>query len=123
MSKTLSLGRSLLITTFVAVGIAAFWYMVTNWIEQTAEQALQSRAPYENIHVTITGEPVLVRTASGNTQNTERILSLSGDPIKLTSQDLLHLNVLEPQGKSRYTPGVADWQTRIAGINDGGVPA
>jgi hypothetical protein len=123
MLKPHSLSRALLITTFVALGIAVFWTTIVSWVEQTAAQALQKHPPYETIYTTIEGEPVLVRTTSGGIQETEKILSLSGEALKITSQDLLHLNALESQQPVRSYPASSDWQARIAGINDGGVPA
>jgi hypothetical protein len=121
MSKTLPLSRSLLITGFVAIGIAAAWYMAEQWLSNIVTSALQNRDPYENIYLTVAGEPVLVRTSSGG-QTTEKILSLSGDPLNLSSQDLLYAQTVAAQEKSRFAPRAPGWEMRLAATNDGGVP-
>jgi len=123
MSKSLSLGQTLLVTTFVAIGIAGFWTIVVAWVEQTAAQALHKQPPYEHVYTTIEGEPVIVRTTSGGMRETERILSLTGESLKITSQDLLHLGSLQPQEPSAAFLTSGDWQFRLAAVNDGGVPA
>src|SRR6478752_3515902 len=122
MNKTLPLGRSLLITSLVAIGIASAWFMVASWIASMAQRAMQGHEPYENIHVTVTGEPVVVRTSQGNTQTTEKILSLSGEPAKVTSQDLLYPQTVEALSRVRGMPPNLNWQSRLASANDGGIP-
>jgi hypothetical protein len=122
MNKTLPLSRSLLITSVVAIGIASAWLMVASWIATMAERAMQGREVYENIHTTVTGEPVVVRTSQGNTQTTEKILTLSGESAKVTSQDLLYPQTIEGPGRVRGMPAKLDWQSRLASANDGGIP-
>lgn len=122
MNKTLPLVRSMLITGVVAVGIAGAWFMLASWFEGVIESALQGRRPFENVYLTVNGEPVMVRAMNGNTQTTEKILSLTGEPLKLTSQDLLYLNQsqgLEKRPRARQT---LNWQSRLVAANDGGVP-
>src|SRR5262245_19914824 len=122
MPSATPLSRSLLLATLLAFGIAAFWVSLSNWLEQTAEGLLQNREPYENIHVTIAGDPVLVRTAAADTNSTEKILSLDGQPLAITSHDLLRLNSISPKQESRFAHSAPEWSQRIAGANDGGVP-
>jgi hypothetical protein len=122
MNKTLPLSRSLLITSLVAMGIAAAWFMVAAWLISTVLRAMQGRDSYENIHVTITGEPVIVRTSQGNSQTTEKILSLSGEPVKVKSQDLLYPQAIEAANRTRAIRQRPGWQSRLVEANDGGIP-
>jgi hypothetical protein len=122
MRSSIPLNRSLLIATLLAAGIASFWYASSSWIQQTAESLLQGRESFENIYVTISGDPVLVRTTSGNTQSTEKILSLDGQSLNITSQDLLYFNGVSPQEESRFGHRDLEWSQRVSGVNDGGVP-
>jgi hypothetical protein len=122
MNKTLPLSRSLLITSLVALGIAAAWFMAAAWLTNTVQRVTQSRDSYENIHVTVTGDPVIVRTSQGNSQTTEKILSLSGEPVKVKSQDLLYPQAIEAPNRARVILQRPEWQARLAEANDGGIP-
>jgi hypothetical protein len=122
MNKTLPLSRSMLIAGCVAVGIAAAWFMVTAWFMGIMESAMQNRQPYENVYTTVTGEPVIARTTSGNMQETEKIMSLSGEPLKITSQDLLHAYSVNGPDRHPTRVGEIAWQSRMTAANDGGVP-
>lgn len=122
MIKSLRLSRSLLICAVVTLGIAAAWAMVAAWTISTAGRMLEVQEPYENIYTSVSGEPVIVRTSRGNTQTTENILSLSGEPAKVTSQDLLHPQTIDVPGRRYGMPTRLDWQSRLASANDGGIP-
>lgn len=122
MNKSLPLSQSFLISTVVALGVAAAWAMVAAWTISTAERVLKVQEPYENIYTSVSGEPVIVRTTRGNTQTTEKILSLSGEPAKVTSQDLLHPQTIDVPGRRHGMPTRLDWLSRLASANDGGIP-
>lgn len=122
MSTSNTFFRQLVAAGLVAIGIAAFWCAATNWVIETAKNAIQGRQPYENICVTRLGEPVIVRSQSGNTQNADQIVSLDGRAVSVTSQDLLYLNSLDSQSHHYYSSIGLEWTMRVAGINDGGVP-
>lgn len=122
MSQSSSFPRTLLLAAVVAVGVAAFWYTAVTWTSNTARQAFRTPKPYENIHVTVAGEPVIVRTSDGSTQNTEQILSLDRQPVAVASQDVLYPTPLNAETHPNYAY-MPQWYTRIVGINDGGVPA
>src|SRR5262245_45611637 len=110
MNKTLPLGLGLLITGVVATGVAAAWFMVAMWVSEMAGRVTQRRDAYENIYTTVTGEPVIVRTSQGNTQTTEKIVSLSGEPVKVRSQDLLHSQMIAAPSREPEVPTKFDWQ-------------
>jgi len=112
----------MLIAGFVAIGIASAWFMVGSWFEGVIESAMQGHEPYETVYTTVTGEPVLARTSSGDTQTTEKILSLAGEPVKLTSQDLLYSQTVQGPEKQPKRVPILDWQSRLKAANDGGVP-
>ena len=120
MPKTTPLGRSLLVTGFVAVGVAAAWCMLAGWFMGVIESALQSREPYENVYMTVDGMPVLVRTSSSG-QTTEKILTLDGEPTSLISQDLLHPQAVAAAERPRIVRP-PNWIMRFSAANDGGVP-
>src|SRR5882724_10399906 len=113
MNKTLPLGWSMLIAGCVAVGIAAAWFMVAAWFEGVMQSAMQGKQPYENVYTTVTGEPVLARTTSGNMQATEKIMSLSGEPLKLTSQDLLYAYSVQGPDRKPASVREIEWQSRM----------
>jgi hypothetical protein len=121
MSQTIPFGRTLLVTTIVAIGIAAAWTVSSLWAAGIAQSAMQSREAYERIYASVTGEPVIVRTSRSG-QTTEQILSLAGEPRKLTSQDVLYPQyVAGPDEISRFVTA-PDWNARLVAINDGGIP-
>jgi hypothetical protein len=122
MSKTIPLGRSLLITLFLAVGIAFAWCALGNWLNGIVDSAMQSREPFENIYLSTKGEPILVRSSAGNTSTTEQILSLAGDPLPLTSQDLLYPQAVGGPDKDELAARSLDWRSRLTAETDGGIP-
>src|SRR5258708_3556298 len=112
MSKTMPLGRNLLLAGFVAVGVAAAWYALSTWFVGIVESAMQRHDPYENINVTGDGEPVIVRTSEGG-GTTQSILALDGTIKNITSQDLLYFNLIEGPEKSPRAYNVVPWTLRI----------
>src|SRR6478752_3073596 len=109
MNKTLPLSRSLLISGLVAIGIASAWFMLAVWMVGVAESVAFKRTSYENIYTTVSGEPVLARTTSGNLQTTEKILSLSGEPVNVTSQDLLYPQTVDGPDRQTANAKTPEW--------------
>jgi len=122
MNTTLPLSRSLLISGLVAIGIASAWFMLAVWMVGVAESVAFKRTSYENIYTTVSGEPVLARTTSGNLQTTEKILSLAGEPVNVTSQDLLYPQTVDGPDRQTANAKTPEWMKRLAAANDGGVP-
>jgi len=96
--------------------------MAEQWLFNIVNNAFQNRDPYETIYMTVRGEPVLVRMRDGDTQNTEKILSLAGEPLTITSQDLLYAQTMTAQEKRHFAPHTPSWEIRLAAANDSGVP-
>jgi hypothetical protein len=121
MSNTNSLARTLLVTAFVAIGIAGAWGTMSGWLQGLVQQALQSGNVYEQLYTSADGEPVIVRM-SRDARATEQVLSLDGQPKQVTTQDLLYPHYTYSRERSPYVMQRGDWSVRMASANDQGVP-
>src|SRR5262245_55612711 len=121
MTKSTPMGRLLLITAVVAVGIAAAWGTVAIWAVAMVERAMQSSNVYEQIYTSVDGEPVIVRM-SRDARATERVLTLSGEPKQVSSQDLLYPHYVYGHDLPQFAGQGLDWVSRLVATTDGGVP-
>jgi hypothetical protein len=121
MPNTIRLGRTLLVTAFVALGIGAAWCMLTLWLDSAIIGAVQRSDVYEQLYASADGEPLIVRVsrAAGATQ---RVVGLDGKPRQVTSQDLLHSQFMHTPQQLSHMMASANWNYRMASNNDGGVP-
>jgi hypothetical protein len=121
MKRSMPLSWALIITAVVAIGIAAAWGAGSAWILAFVHQARGTGDAYENIYTSVDGEPVIVRMTR-NSQATERVLTLTGEEKKLTTQDLLHPQYVYGAQTPIWMQTAGDWVSRIVASNDGGVP-
>jgi hypothetical protein len=120
MSKSASLGGTLLLAATVAFGIATAWCVAVGWIVMVVERSMQQRDIYEQLLVGPDGEPVISRTSYSS--GASEVVTLSGEPSRTTSQDLLYpQHIMKREQLDWYDS--ANWSYRLAGINDGGAPA
>jgi hypothetical protein len=123
MSKSTSVGWTLLVTTIVALGIAGAWWDGVQWCMSAIENVRTSS--YETIALSPDGEPLIQRYGQVGTMNSyqaEQLLTLTGDPSDVHPQTAYGANYIE--GGNRYVPdGPLPWWQRLAGVNDGGQPA
>lgn len=121
MPQSQPLVRSMLVTGITALGIGTAWCTFAGWLLMLIVSSLQRQEDYEQLLVTMTGEPVIVRT-SRQAGVAEETRDLAGNPVKATSQELLY-----PQTLSHFDPSdsvsPSDWNYRLTSANDGGTPA
>src|SRR5437868_8842417 len=117
MHNNNSLGRSLLLAAVVAAGVAAAWCAAIFWSGSLLSRAIHPADVHEQLYTDIDGEPVIVRT-SRNSNATESAVSLTGEPRKVSTQDLLY-----PLYDYEYATAGRGWHQRLKSTNDGGLPA
>src|SRR5438477_293316 len=122
MSKSNSLGPTLLVTTVLALGIAAAWQYAVQWLSSLVENHQPSTM--EQLALDLDGQPLIKRYSRvgryGGFQ-AEQVLTLSGDSLPAHPDAVFDGQYIE--GGDRYIPDPPfQWWQRLAGVNDGGTP-
>jgi hypothetical protein len=115
MLKIPSSARTYAMAAIISLGLAAAWCLIILWIIGIMESASHGRRRYEQLYVSRTGEPYILRYANGIYSSQQEVLNLSREPVK---GDLL----LNPMYTGRRIAGPSH-AYRLAAANDGGVPA
>jgi hypothetical protein len=121
MTKSIPLGRTLLVAFLVATGIAATWFTVVIWSEMVLQSATLRSRYSEQICFTLDGEPLIVRS-SFDPSFPERTTTLTGQLKQVSASDLLYPHYLTAPSRQQW-PTPVDWGSRLAAANDGGAPA
>jgi hypothetical protein len=110
----------MLVAAIVALGIGAAWCTVAGWVARIITSALRPAEDYEQLLVSVEGQPLITRTSRSEAGD-EQVLTLDGQPVKTSRQDLLYPQMLQhpDQRLQRSTP---EWDSRITSANDGGTP-
>lgn len=120
MPRTPSLTKTLLLAAIIALGVGTAWCSVAGWTIGMIAAALSSRGDYEQLLVSSAGEPLISHT-SRDRGAAERVLTLTGQEVKVDRQDLLYPNYLQHPDQ-RVGWSKADWSYRLTSANDGGTP-
>ncbi len=120
MARSNSIGTSMLVAAIVALGIGAAWCTVAGWVGKIITNMMQTEGDYESILVNVDGQPLIVRTLRAD-PTSEEMLTLEGQPVKASRQDLLYPAYMQHTDQVPMQ-GRPDWQSRITSANDGGTP-
>src|SRR5438876_803913 len=123
MQKSPSLGPTLLVTTVLALGIAAVWQAAVQWCSSLIENNQPNT--YESIALSVDGVPLIERyerRGNINAFRAEQVLTLSGEPLAVKPDNVYGEDYIE--GSDRYVPDPPlPWWQRLVSFNDGGTPA
>src|SRR4029079_2624565 len=117
MSKSNSLGMTLLVTTILALGIAAAWQYAVQWLSSLVEEHQPSTM--EQLALDLDGQPLIKRyNRVGRYRGfqAEEVLTLSGDALPAHPDTVFDAQYIE--GGDRYIPDAPfQWFQRLAGFN------
>jgi hypothetical protein len=112
MSKPLPLGRSLLLSLVLALGVACAWGAAMLWIVSAANSA--GRGTYEILYLRRDGEPVILRYVDDVSRG---VFTLDGEPVKADVNNLLYPHYVQPRPLDAGPFGVG-WDARLAAASD-----
>jgi hypothetical protein len=117
-----SFAASLVVSLAVALGIATAWSVAVMWSFAMIAAAAQRQQGYELLYVSFAGEPVIVRIAGADNRLEQEVITLGGQPVGATTQQLIH--PLYHGGTAQYV-GLSgeQWSWRMAATSDGLSPA
>jgi hypothetical protein len=121
MSKHIPIGRSLLVASIVASGLAFVSVIVVAFV--SAFVAGFAGQTYERVYVRLDGQPLLYRYTSGLSPS-QHTYTLDGQPADSEDQQLLISTPIKAEASSVLNPLAAkSWQSRLASASDGRTPA
>lgn len=117
MSNPLPLGRSLLLSLVLALGVACAWGAAMLWIVVMATS--DTSATIEQLYLRRDGEPVILRYVDGVSRG---FFTLDGKMTEADRQALLYSNFVQNDfpNAARFNAG---WDNRLAAGNDQRLPA
>ena len=114
--------RQYSLAAVVAAGLAAIWCVLVAWVIGMVQTAALQSASYEQSYFRADGEPVILRYPSGVRSTTQEVVDLSGQVTKANTAQLLPPQQIIPRSQAQALMG-SGWSTRLAGVNDGRMPA
>ena len=114
--------RQYSLAAVVAAGLAAIWCVLVAWVIGMIQTAALQSVSYEQPYFRMDGEPVILRYPSGVRSTTQEVVDLSGQVTQANASQLLAPQQIIPRAQTQALMG-SGWNTRLAGVNDGGTPA